>query len=129
MLRIAPAGLMRGDIGFGALLETHRLGSVELSFLPIGFASLDRIEALQTRSPAVLRPLPSLGQTDRVQRSEPHLPQPAGFSKSKDPGFRPARPDQQIKPAAVAVIAPRGCARDIQRLQLPDDPRHPPNSS
>ena len=105
MFRISPARFVRGDIAIGAVLEGHRLGCFEPRTHPLGPAHLDRVAPIQSCFPAALRLLASLSKPDGMQGPEPHFTEPAGFTKAKDPGLRPARPYQQIEPAAVPVIA------------------------
>src|SRR3984893_5836891 len=43
MLRVPPAGVVGGDVGGGAGVEGHRLGSLQLLLAPLSTAGLDRV--------------------------------------------------------------------------------------
>src|ERR1700724_2066146 len=88
VLRISPACLMRGDVALGASSECHRLGRVELRLDTLAPTLLDRIEAVETCLAAFERFLPRLGEAHRICRTEPHLPELAGFLEAEYPAFR-----------------------------------------
>ncbi len=68
---------------------------------PPGLPCLQGIDAVEALLPAEQRPLPGIGQPDRVQRPEAHVVAAAAAHVSEDPRPRAGRPDVQIEAAAI----------------------------
>lgn len=107
MLRIAPAGLMRGDVFLGAFPESHRLGSGEPYRDAPCPADLDRVLILEEQLAAFEGLLARFGEADCVQRPEAHMALAfrARREKSKCPARHPRLGDLQIQAAAITVHA------------------------
>jgi hypothetical protein len=87
MLGILPPGLVRLDVGLGALLERHCPGGLKLGLKlssPLHRYWISSVQShLATRSGA----LASLGKTDRVDRAETHFAEAPVVLETEDPGF------------------------------------------
>ena len=105
VLRVAPAGFVRRDVGLGALLERHRLCRGKLRLLTRFPALLDRVDAVEPSLAAGERFLACFGKADGVDGSQSHHPEPARLLEPKYPALGAARADLQEQPAAVAVQA------------------------
>lgn len=68
VLGVAPAGLVRLDIGQRAFAEGHGLGGFQPGFSALRLARLDRVDALGTQLPAGQRLLSRLGQGEGRER-------------------------------------------------------------
>src|SRR5262249_13752323 len=119
-----PSGLVCGNVALGAGPKCHRFCGIKFSFYALSAARLDRIAAVETSDAAFLRPAARFGESDRMERPQPHLAQLAGFLEPKNPALRAAGADLEIEPATVTVIAAPPRLRDGQGCQLSDRPRH-----
>ena len=102
VLGVAPAGLMRGDKGFGALLERHRLGRLDDRGHAGSFSRFDRINPIETLTTAFARSL-ALPRARYPDRAKPHVVRLPVEHVAEYPCLAAARAHPQAKPAAIRV--------------------------
>jgi hypothetical protein len=74
LLVVFPAGTLGGDVAFGAGLEGHALGRIELCLGPRGAPLIDRVLAVEAHpTPVFDRQLARLLQRHKRERAKPHL--------------------------------------------------------
>jgi hypothetical protein len=103
VLGVAPAGLMSGDKGFGALLERHRLGRLGHRVHADGFSRFDWINPIETLTTAFARSLSRFRERNIRVSAESHVVRLAAEHVAKYPSLAAARAHPQAKPAAVRV--------------------------
>src|SRR5262245_49925181 len=124
MLFVAPAGFMRGNVFFCALLEGDRLRSVEACLLPLGASRIDWIDAIVTLTTAIRCTGSRISKADGVYRSDPHPPRAPIQHEPKDPILGPVCRDAQIKPAPITIHTRLLRFFDLEHREPADCPRH-----
>ncbi len=101
MLFVAPASLVRADVGGGRLLERKALGGVQRGANACELSLLDRIDAVELEASGVPRHRPRFRQADRMNRAQPHLPGTALEHVAIDPRFAATCLDVQVEASAI----------------------------
>src|SRR5262249_40052252 len=139
VLRVAPSGPMRFDVGSCRIPERDRLRLFESHLLFGTLAGFQRVDPFLPQLPAFARELPGGFERDSTERAKAHFARYAPRSVrlwvasriaggginlrhpvAEDPRARAGTGDLQIEAPAIPVHAWRLRLCDSERLQLPD---------
>src|SRR6516164_6457784 len=101
MLRVLPPSFMRSDVALGALLESHRLGRIELGLGACPLPALDRVDTREQELATGGGVFACLCEAEGMHRPEPHRPSPAIAHKPEHPILCASRGNPQIEPSAI----------------------------
>ena len=104
MLVVAPARPVGLDVGFGALIERHRLRRIEPRLHALRAPRLDRVYSFVPKFPGVQRLRAGFREAIEREWSQAHLPRASGDHVAVNPGSAVVA-HLQIKPAAIGIHA------------------------
>jgi hypothetical protein len=94
---------MRIDVGGGARVEGHRLGSLESLLIALRSPGLDRVDPVVAHHATFGRSFACLGEGYRMDGSQAHLSRAAVEHEAKDPRLGPAGAHLEIQATSVVV--------------------------
>jgi hypothetical protein len=104
----APAGLVRGDIGKGALVERDRLRVRAYLLAPCRTLGLKRVATLNTQPLGIYGSLSGLRQRDVIARTQPHVVLGVANAVAEEPRARSTGSNLEVGAVANGVASGLG---------------------
>lgn len=100
---VFPTGPVRGDVGLGALPESHSPGSGKPRLIAAGTSGQHRVLAVEAQLALLGRRLPRVGERDIRPGAKPEVGLLLADAVAIDPRLRAGRADAQIEALAIRV--------------------------